>query len=45
MEEATRESLVESNVSMLKEADAEGDTLDEVGRGRQVERDEQVQLT
>lgn len=45
MEEAARKSLVESNVAALKEADAERDILDEVGRGREAEQDEQVQLT
>lgn len=45
MDKATRETLVEGNLALLKEADAERDTIDEVGRGRDAEQANQVQLT
>lgn len=45
MEEATRNSFIESNVSMLKEADVERETLAEIGRGRKAEQEKQVPLT
>lgn len=45
MEDATRKSLLESNVAMLMEADAERGASAEDGRGTEAEQEEQVQPT
>lgn len=42
MEEHARRTLVERNVSLLKEADAERDALNEVGRGMEAEQARKV---
>lgn len=44
MEENERKTLVEKNIALLKQVDAERDALDEVGRGREAEQARQVQL-